>query len=166
LSHRIVAIKSTEEIESVALLAKQIWQQHFTPIIGSEQVAYMLENFQSAAAIQQQILDGAVYFAVEENQQYLGYMVLIGNADQEKIMLSKLYVKHDVRGKGLGKALLDYAENLAIRSKKPLLWLTVNRFNDDTIAWYTRQNFIITDKLKKDIGNGFFMDDFIMQKVI
>lgn len=164
MNHRIVTVKSTEEIESVALLAKQIWQQHFTPIIGAEQVAYMLKNFQSAAAIQQQITDGIVYFAIEENKQYVGYIALIFNTDQEKVMLSKLYLKQDIRGKGLGKALLNHAEKLAIQSNNPLLWLTVNRFNEETIAWYKRQNFIITDELKKDIGQGFYMDDFIMEK--
>ncbi len=177
---RILAVESTEQIETVAHLAKQIWEQHFTPIIGANQVAYMLKNFQSSRAIQEQINQGAVYFAAkyaaegtaesatesvsEPAGKWIGYMGLIPSAEQNKVMLSKLYVKDSARGKGAGKALLNHAERYTADAGMTALWLTVNRFNDTTINWYKRQGFVVVDEQKKDIGNGFFMDDFIMQK--
>ena len=42
-------------ITVLSALAQEIWQQHFTPIIGAGQVAYTLEKFQSPSAIERQI---------------------------------------------------------------------------------------------------------------
>ena len=46
------------------------------------------------------------------------------------------------------------------------LWLTVNRYNTHTISWYKYHGFEIIDEVKKDIGEGFFMDDYIIEKSI
>ncbi|WP_319558519.1 GNAT family N-acetyltransferase [Thiomicrorhabdus sp.] len=162
----IVQVKTPEEVVSLAELAKNIWNQHFTPIIGQAQVDYMLKNFQSAEAIQQQLNDGGEYYLAYVDGERSGYTCLIADQQSSKMMLSKLYVQSSRRGSGIGKALLDYAEQRAQMLGMSALWLTVNRFNDGPVAWYKRQGFAIVDELKKDIGNGFFMDDFIMQKEI
>lgn len=162
---RILPVKTTAQIEQVARLAKQIWQQHFTPIIGEAQVRYMLKHFQSVPAIQQQISDESVaYFSAHSKNQPIGYMALIANPDHNKMMLSKLYVSADVRGIGVGKTLLNHAEQLSRQQGFEALWLTVNRHNHHPIDWYLRQGFAIVDEQQKDIGNGFVMDDYIMEK--
>lgn len=152
----------TESLQAIAQLAERVWRQHFTPIIGVEQVEYMLDKFQSAEAMRQQIEQGVDYFVLQ-NEQPIGYMALI--AQDDKVMLSKLYLDSDYRGQGSGLLLLQYAENYCLDKGCQTLWLTVNRDNHDTIEWYLRQGFVIVDEVKKDIGNGFFMDDFIMQKI-
>ncbi|HEY9017144.1 GNAT family N-acetyltransferase [Thiomicrospira sp.] len=163
---QLLSIQSHQQIQQVADLAKPIWQQHFTPIIGEQQVAYMLEKFQSAKAIQQQIHDGTSYFAAQMNQNLVGYMALVPDPQQAKVMLSKLYVSKDYRTKGIGKSLLNQAECFTQQLGLSGLWLTVNRHNSQTIDWYQRQGFVIVDEQKKAIGDGFVMDDFIMQKPV
>lgn len=163
---QIFTVQSSEQIKQVALLAKQIWQQHFTPIIGEAQVCYMLNKFQSTDAIKQQINEGVVYFAAQKNNELIGYMALIPDQAQAKVMLSKLYVSETYRGKGVGKRLLNQAEDFSKQLKSNQLWLTVNRYNNQTINWYQRQGFVIMDEQKKAIGDGFIMDDFIMQKSV
>ncbi|PLA74457.1 GNAT family N-acetyltransferase [Hydrogenovibrio sp. SC-1] len=161
----IVPIITQQQIEAVAHLAAQIWRQHFTPIIGEAQVRYMLKHFQSTEAIQQQInFESVEYFSVQVTDQMIGYMALIANPVQNKMMLSKLYVSAGVRGTGVGKALLDHAEQVSHHQRLKALWLTVNRHNQHPIGWYQRQGFCIVDEQQKDIGNGFVMDDFIMEK--
>lgn len=161
----IFPVKTQQQIEAVAALARQIWYQHFTPIIGEAQVAYMLEQFQSAEAIYQQTtFENVLYFAAKKDQQMMGYMAIIVDPAQNRIMLSKLYVSETLRGMGIGKALLRHAEQIGRQTGKTHLWLTVNRNNHHTISWYQRQGFAIIDEQKKDIGNGFVMDDFIMEK--
>ncbi|MDE6957694.1 MAG: GNAT family N-acetyltransferase, partial [Lachnospiraceae bacterium] len=51
----IPAIKTDSEIHAIAALAEEIWNQHFTPIIGKSQVDYMVEKFQSYKALKHQI---------------------------------------------------------------------------------------------------------------
>ncbi len=46
-------VRSLEEIQELELVVKEIWSEVFTPIIGSAQVSYMLETYQSPETIQQ-----------------------------------------------------------------------------------------------------------------
>lgn len=166
MSVEIVEVSTNKDIEHVVKLAREIWTQHFTPIIGKAQVEYMLTNFQSPDTIKSQIINGSKYYLAKVENEYVGYAGVISDLTKNKMMLSKIYIKSSLRGKGVGQSLLDYIENKCILEGSSSLWLTVNRFNDNTISWYEHRGFMITDKVKKDIGGGFFMDDYIMEKII
>ena len=71
---RIIAVETDEQIRETADLASQIWRQHFIPIIGKDQVEYMLTKFQSYSAIKAQIeQDGYEYFQCLANGVLAGY---------------------------------------------------------------------------------------------
>lgn len=162
----IARVTTSDDIDSVATLAREIWTQHFTPIIGESQVKYMLIKFQSADAIKSQISEGWEYYLAKVGNEWVGYTGLIPDLDHDKLMISKFYVKYSARGKGVGKTILDFIEEKCASEKTKCLWLTVNRFNQAPIYWYKRRGFIVVDQVIKDIGNGFFMDDYIMEKTI
>jgi len=46
------------------------------------------------------------------------------------------------------------------------LWLTVNKENAVSIAFYERIGFTTQEAMVTDIGEGFVMDDYRMVKVI
>ncbi len=163
---KILKVKTDDDIKIVASLARKIWTEHFTPIITKAQVEYMLANFQSVEAIKSQISSNWEYYLAQVENEPLGYAGIIPEPENSKMMLSKIYIRSSVRGKGLGKSILDYVEEKCAMDKITTLWLTVNKFNTDTVSWYKRRGFNITDEVKKDIGSGFFMDDYIMEKKI
>lgn len=162
----ILKVESKHQVDAVAELAREIWQQHFTPIIGADQVEYMLNKYQSSKAIASQLNDGWEYYMATRDKEHVGYTGLVPNALEKKMLLSKIYVKSSVRGRGVGNQILDFVEETSRTRDFDTVWLTVNRFNDSTVEWYIRHGFIIVDEVKKDIGGGFFMDDFIMEKKI
>lgn len=159
-------VETDSQIDSVAKLAREIWQQHFTPIIGVAQVEYMLNKFQSKKAIASQIDNGWEYFIVTREMKHVGYIGLVPDVSSGKMLLSKIYVKHYAQGNGVGNQMLDFVEEKTRARGFNMVWLTVNRFNNSTIEWYIRHGFITVDEVKKDIGGGFFMDDFIMEKKV
>jgi len=161
---KITRVSTSEQINSIARLAREIWEQYFTPIIGSAQVDYMLGKFQSAGAIQAQIEAGASYYQATNRDALLAYAAVVPDRHNHKLMLNKLYVKELARGNGVGSELLCFVEQHCCQSSIKYLWLTVNRFNLASIAWYQRRGFTVVDEVNKDIGNGFFMDDFVMEK--
>jgi len=55
----IEEVSTEAQIETVARLAHEIWNQHFVPIIGKAQVDYMVEKFQSKRAISQKAGKGS-----------------------------------------------------------------------------------------------------------
>lgn len=166
MSVEIARVKTGSDIDVVATLAQEIWTQHFTPIIGESQVKYMLTKFQSADAIKSQISSGCEYYLAEVDNERVGYTCLIPDLNNSKMMLSKIYIQYSARGKGTGRSILDFIEKKCITEKVTTLWLTVNRFNTVPVSWYKRRGFDVVDEVKKDIGDGFFMDDYIMEKKI
>ena len=66
-------VDTIEQVEQLATLASSIWKEHYTPIIGEDQVKYMLEKFQSSTAISRQINDKHHYDLVFRNLSPIGY---------------------------------------------------------------------------------------------
>ncbi len=160
----ITSVDNKDLISQVVFLADEIWREHYTSIIGKPQVDYMLENFQSAEAIQAQIDEGASYYLINHKGQSAGYFSFYTNPDH--LFLSKIYVKSSLRGKGLGRKAVEFIEKEAIRIGTPSILLTVNKNNQQTINTYKKIGFEITRPLIMDIGGGFVMDDFEMRKNI
>ena len=163
---RFIEVHSEQQIEDVAYLAREIWQEHYLPIIGQEQINYMLEKFQSERAITQQLTDGYEYYSVTYNERSTGYMAVVSNVSELSLMISKIYVRRSDRGYGLGKQMLEFAEALCRQRRIKKIWLTVNRNNRHSIEWYTQMGFINHEPVIQDIGGGFVMDDFQMEKAI
>jgi ribosomal protein S18 acetylase RimI-like enzyme len=164
MSLRLIQVEKDADIGQVEALAETIWNEYFTPIIGRSQVAYMLAKFQSRKAIQSQISTGYEYYLVQSGSEYVGYTALV--PDNEKMMVSKLYTANSKRGQGVGKTMLNHIESKCVLENIGTIWLTVNKYNDSAIAWYKHLGFRIVDSVKADIGSGFFMDDYIMEKPV
>ena len=150
-----------EDLETVADLAKEIWHEHYDPLIGSEQVDYMLDRFQSVPAIENQIAnDSYLYKLLTVDEQVVGYYGI--QPQPPRMFLSKIYLLKEYRGKGLSRFMLN--DILKESQDASRLYLTVNKGNVNSIAVYKKLGFEVVDMVKADIGNGFYMDDFIMEK--
>lgn len=161
----IYPAKSDSEIQDIATLAEEIWHQHFTPIIGKDQVDYMVEKFQSYPAIKAQIeKDGYEYFRIYSSNAMAGYTGIHQEADA--LFLSKLYIKKDFRGRHLATEAFQFLVDLCRERGLPKIYLTCNKHNDNTLAVYDHLGFKITDEQVADIGNGYVMDDYILSYAI
>ncbi len=156
-------VRTDEDIRLVAELAAVIWRQHFTPIIGRDQVAYMLRHFQSFAAISRQIRDeGYRYRFLLDAGEPAGYCAVLPRTDD--LFLSKLYVVAEHRGRGLGREAVAWCADFARENNRAKITLRVNRDNASSIAFYEKAGFRRTGIDVKDIGGGFVMDDVLMEK--
>ena len=158
----IKKVSDNNQIEIIAGLAFEIWNEHFTPIIGKAQVDYMLEKFQSKKAITEQIKNGFLYFLIENNHDHIGYIGVL--TKEKQLFLSKLYIASAERGKGYGRAAIEFLEKLAIEKGLSKISLTVNRNNSATIKTYKKLGFENNGSIVQDIGKDFVMDDYIMEK--
>jgi len=157
-------VDTPQAVARVAELARQIWREHFTPIIGPGQVDYMLEKFQSAEAVTRQMEQGYRYFLLARGGTEVGYLGF--RLEEERLFLSKLYVIAQRRGTGIGRAAVDFLCDLARREGARSIDLTVNRHNHGSIAAYRRLGFSITGEVKQDIGGGYVMDDYQMRRSV
>ncbi len=158
----IVPVKSKTNISLVANLANTIWTEHYTPIIGLGQVNYMLDKFQSEKAIQEQLEKGVAYYLMQFQDAFVGYFSF--SIREDVLFLSKLYVLKSARGNGIARAALSFIELKAKKLQLAKITLTVNKYNSNSIAAYVKMGFINADSIVQDIGNGYVMDDYVLEK--
>ncbi len=157
----IIPAKTDTDIQNIATLANEIWHQHFVPIIGTSQVEYMVEKFQSYPAIKHQISnDSYEYFQLFIDDTLAGYTGV--HAENGELFLSKLYIHESFRGLHLATKAFHFLVELCKERGLEKIWLTCNKHNDNTLAIYDHLGFKVTDSQVADIGNGFVMDDYIL----
>lgn len=152
------------DVADVSAFAARIWMNHYVPdIVTAEQIRHMHARMLSEESFAKILKDPAQkiwLLFVDEN--LAGYITL---AAQEKgcWFLDKLYVDSARQRGGLGASLLDHAI-AALKPRK--LLLRVNRKNYTAVNFYFKQGFAITALDVKDIGGGFVMDDFLMERAL
>ena len=153
-------VTTQTEIKETASLAYEIWNQHFVSIIGQDQTDYMLENFQSEKAMTKQIESAYEYFQFVLDNEPIGYFGVC-QEDDNTLFLSKLYLKKEYRGRGYARQAFEFIKGLAKGYGNKMIWLTVNKYNDNTISVYEKFGMKIIRSQVTDIGNGFVMDDYV-----
>lgn len=165
MNTRFHKVKEQEEINVVAELGTKIWHEHYSSILEPAQIDYMVDKFQSANAVALQINDqGYEYYLIKDEDSVVGYIGLVMETD--RVFLSKLYIAKEARGKGLATKAFAFLTELASSNKKQAIWLTVNRYNSGSIAVYEKKGFIKVREQVSDIGNGYVMDDYVMEMAI
>lgn len=160
----IKKVNTETQIKEVEALGKEIWTEHYTPIIGIDQVNYMLDKFQSARAIAEQIDEGYEYYQLIEREELVGYVAV--QKREEALFLSKIYLRKDQRGKGFGKQAMNFVFSRAKELKCKLVRLTVNKYNSNSIQTYEKIGFKNVGPAVFDIGEGYIMDDFVFEFLV
>jgi len=153
---------------TIQRLAHTIWPPTFADILSPEQIDYMLDLMYSIEAISRQVAEGQVFhllYPVEAPTTagpvgYLSHQIdyLPGVAK-----IHKIYLLPGVQGRGYGRALIEYAEKIARRAGQRRLRLDVN-YHNPAIAFYEHLGFNKLDRHDTDIGNGYLMEDWRMEK--
>ncbi|WP_338086520.1 GNAT family N-acetyltransferase [Negativibacillus massiliensis] len=157
---KLQQVTDKEQICQVAQLADEIWHEHYQNILSPEQIDYMVERYQSVQAITEQLEQGYHYLLALEDGQPCGFCGY--HRETDRMFLSKIYIRKDFRRRGIASAFLkqvtEESQGLAA------IYLTVNKHNAGSIAAYQHFGFETIDSVVTDIGHGYVMDDFIMQK--
>lgn len=157
--------QTQQDIARIAQLADEIWHQHYASILGAEQIDYMVAKFQSVPAIEKQRNEeGYHYLLLQWEGQDAGFCGY--NINDGALFLSKLYIRQAYRRKGIARQVLQTLVDKAQQAHADKIWLTVNRYNQGSVATYRALGFQTVRTDVTEIGHGFVMDDFIMEKHI
>jgi len=160
-------VRTSDEIITLAKIADEIWHEYWPELIGDSQTDYMVKEFQSAEALAHAINEeGYLYYLLMEQDKAVGYTGVRIEEENASLFLTKLYVYAAERGKGYASEALSFLERLCKENWLGRIYLQVNKGNDLAIAVYKAKGFSIIKSATKDIGDGFIMDDFIMEKEI
>ncbi|NBU03094.1 MAG: GNAT family N-acetyltransferase [Bacteroidetes bacterium] len=152
-------LATDENISSIQTMADEIWRDHYPEIIGMEQVEYMLGRFYSREGMLQQMRDGQQFYRVMLDGQPKGFLAIEARGEGN-YFLNKLYIDTREQGRGLGQAI--WQNVLLLLSDLREMRLQVNRQNYKAINFYFKVGFVIERVADFDIGDGYFMNDFVM----
>lgn len=161
-------VETAEDIQRMCAIAEKVWHLTYDPLLPPGQVEYMLDQFQSPHAVRDQM----------ERQNYRYYFLTVDGTEagfvgfapryegKEETYLSKVYLLPEFRGTGAVKAAFGLVEEETRRAGLSKIRLTVNKENTHAAAVYQHYGFQVVEKVKADIGSGYYMDDFVMVKEV
>jgi diamine N-acetyltransferase len=160
----IIRQLSKEELPKVQSIAHRTWPSTFANILSPEQIEYMLNWMYSIEMLESQFEKGHTFLLAEEDGKKLGFAGFeLNHAEGPKAKLHKIYLLPEAQGKGAGKALILEVANRARNAGQKSLLLNVNKYNQKAIDFYGRIGFTEIYKEVIDIGNGYVMDDVVME---
>ena len=174
-----VSKAGSESISIIQDLAERTWKVAYSSIISPQQMKYMLDLFYSETSLQKQMQEGHQFIIAKEKSQLLAYRgnpannTVIGFAsyavksaeESNTYRLHKIYIDPNHQGKGIGKLLIGYIINDISSYNAANLELNVNR-NNKALDFYQKIGFKIIKEEDIDIGNGFFMNDYVLNLVL
>lgn len=165
-----------DDVPALGALAHRIWHSHYPGIITTAQIDYMLAKTYSPASLHEQLESGHRFLLATQADAILGFLAIaplamVTNAvlrgsdvTPSDYFLQKFYVAPEAQGQGLGKKML--AEILRQKPEVTRLRLQVARKNTNSWNFYKKQGFVIEQAYDFDIGDGYVMEDYVMEKRI
>lgn len=163
----MITISPTDNYKAIQNIAGKTWPIVYGPILSSEQIQYMFSMMYDLDALKNQAEAKNHHFIIaEEDGNFLGFASYEFDCIHKfKTKIHKIYILPETQGKGIGKKLIYYISELAKKQNQNLLSLNVNRFNE-AIHFYTKIGFEKVGEEDINIGNGYLMEDYIMEKKI
>jgi ribosomal protein S18 acetylase RimI-like enzyme len=161
----MIKIRNAEisDLETIRNLAYKIWPSAYETILGKGQLDYMLCKIYSASSLQHQFsVLKHQFILVFEDEIPVGFAAFSSNINPFVYHLNKIYVLPDQQGKNIGKKILDYVISQIKKTGATSLQLNVNRHNQ-ALHFYEKLGFKITREEDIDIGEGYFMNDYVME---
>ncbi|PRP69844.1 hypothetical protein BUE93_14245 [Chromobacterium amazonense] len=163
--HPTLDFLTTHDFHAIAELGAAIWRQHFISMITREQIDYMLASRYTPEKLSRYLDAPDRWFRVlRVDGKPSGYCSYALTDKSGEMKLEQLYLLEELRGQGLGGRMMDEVEAAARAKGCATLMLTVNRHNAGSIAVYEKRGFTVREQVVADIGNGFVMDDYVMEK--
>ncbi|MBP1616414.1 MAG: acetyltransferase [Bacteroidetes bacterium] len=158
---------SVDQIVDIQEIANKAWPVAFAKILTEEQILYMMNWMYSKESLVEQFRKQHRFFLAESEGKYLGFMSIEHNSLLSgRTKIHKAYILPAFQNKGIGHALFDRALFEAIKFGDKAIYLNVNRYNLNAIAFYEKYGMTKIYDEVIGIGNGFVMDDSVFERSV
>lgn len=157
----IIREATVNDIPAIQQIATTTWAATYT-FLSPEQMEYMLDWMYSSESLLKQMQDNHRFYMAVLNNEAMGFASVL-HEEENIFKLNKLYVLPTTQKTGAGKALLKVVIDYAKQNGGKQIQLQVNRHNNAK-DFYLKHGFTILYEADFEIGNGFFMNDYVMGK--
>lgn len=153
------------DIPLIRRLTHIIWPQTYSNIISQQQMDYMLDMMYSPASLQKQIEEeGCTFILVYDDKEAVAF-ASYNETKPGTWKLNKIYILPSQQGKGTGRFIINFIVTEIKEKGGRYLQLQVNRYNKAAL-FYEKLGFKIIETADFDIGNGYFMNDYVMELLL
>jgi GNAT superfamily N-acetyltransferase len=158
---------TVNDIKTIQQIVYKTWPITYGEILSEEQLKFMLDLFYSEEALTAQFdKKEQLFYLITEVDSTLGFIGIEHNYQNENTTkIHKIYILPETQGKGIGRFAVEAIEKLALENNAISVLLNVNRFNK-ALNFYEKIGFKIIDEVNIEIGNGYLMEDYVMEKEI
>ena len=157
-----VRLATRDDLWQIRELALHIFPFTYREIVDGPQIDYMMDMFYLPDNLVRQLESGQKFLIVYTEGRPAGYASYTLLNETGDFKLNKIYLDHRLQGKGLGKILLNDVIARVKAAGGKALQLNVNR-NNKAVGFYKAMGFTVKKEELLDIGNGYFMDDYVME---
>lgn len=155
-----------DQLSIVSDLAYAIWPATYGEILSKAQLDYMLANFYAITNLENQMDAGQVFELIFEDNNVIGFVSYEFNCKKTKLLkIHKIYLLPEKQGKGFGKFMIDKIVRIAKSNDQKGVFLNVNKYNKAKF-FYEKAGFVVSKEEVIDIGNGYVMDDYVMELIL
>ncbi len=173
--HRLLSQKTYNPVESLSIrkafpndiplireLTMKIWPATYGDILSKEQIDYMIGMMYNADTLRTQMDKGDEFILLYDGVQAVGF-ASFGLIGPGVYKLHKIYILPAQQGRGTGRYMINQLVKAMQSKHARKLQLNVNRRNK-AISFYEKMGFSIIREEDNDIGQGYQMNDYVMEK--
>jgi ribosomal protein S18 acetylase RimI-like enzyme len=149
-------------LSTIIDLTKKIWPKAYGAILSLDQLEYMIAKFYNEVALLELMDKGHVFYLAHDGNKHVGFVSYELNSEPNKTKIHKIYVLPETQGIGLGRQFFELVKEKAKENNQKDIFLNVNKYNS-ALHFYTKLGFSIVNDEVIPIGNGYVMDDFVME---
>ena len=151
------------DIPQIQELAKKSWNSAYQNILSQDQIDYMLQQMYSEEEISNHLENPNYhYYLILKAETAAGFIGFEFHYENATTKLHRIYLLEDFKGRGLGKAAINFLKGKSSETSDNRIILNVNK-NNPAKQMYESQGFNIYKEAIFEIGNGYVMDDFLME---
>jgi len=154
---------TTDQFPTVQSIAHRTWPDTFGDILSPTQIEYMLDMMYSLDAMKEQVEKGHVFHLLYAADEPVGYVSHQLDYLPGTTKIHKIYLLPQTQGKGYGRTLIEHVEQTARQADQSTLRLDVN-YENKAIGFYEYLGFVKIKRHNTEIGNGYLMEDWVMEK--
>ena len=152
-----------EHLPIIIDLTKKIWPLAYGEILSRAQLDYMIDKFYNKNALRELMQKGHIFYLAQDvDDKYVGFVSYELNSEPNRTKIHKIYVLPDTQRRGFGRYFFELVKEKAIENHQKAIFLNVNKFNK-AIHFYTKLGFTKVKDEVITIGNGYVMDDYVME---
>lgn len=149
-----------KDAEQCCMIAIENWVKALSRTYNKDVVWHYVRNYTPSKFIDHSM--SGWYIVVEKGNKICGFLslkFLKGN----KVEIMRMFVKYELRGKGLGTEMIKYIESKLPKNVKKIIVRSAEL--NETIKFYEKSGFRKVNVGKTKI-NGNVINDIVMEKIL